>query len=52
MPIKSGALTEKDVKNEGRSDYMHENKGEVWDKMSRGELGNFHTNAPMERSSA
>jgi len=30
--VRNGALIHKDVKNEDRPDYVHENKGE-WDKM-------------------
>jgi len=32
--VGSGALTKKDVKNEGRTDYVHENT-DMDDKMSR-----------------
>ena len=29
IKVRNGALTQKDVKNEGRSDYVNENKGEI-----------------------
>jgi len=51
MEVQRGVRIEKDVKNEGRSDYMHENTCEVWDKMSHDESGILHENTPMERLS-
>ena len=42
----NGALAHKDVKNEGRSDYVHENTGNL-DKMSCDATGFLHENAPI-----
>jgi len=50
IQVKSGAWRERDVKNEGRSGYVHENTGEVY-KMSSDEPVFPHENAPIERSS-
>ena len=48
MKVGNGARTEKDVKNEGRSDYVHENTGDC-DKMSSDEPGFLHENAAIDR---
>jgi hypothetical protein len=46
--VRNGALTLKDVKNEDRSDYVHENTGDA-DTMSSDEHGFLHGNAPIAR---
>ena len=46
VKVRNGALAHKDVKNEGRSDYVHENTGNM-DKMSCDETGFLHENAPI-----
>jgi len=46
--VRSGALTQKDVKNEGRSDYVYENKGEH-DKLSSEKQGFLQENATIAR---
>ena len=48
MTVGDGALTQKDVKNEGRSDYMHENTGDD-EKMCGDKPGLLHENAPISR---
>jgi hypothetical protein len=44
--VRSGALTQKDVKNEGRSDYVYENKGER-DKLSSEKQGFLQENVTI-----
>jgi hypothetical protein len=48
VKVRNGALAHKDVKNEGRSDYVHENTGNM-DKMSCDETGFLQENAPITR---
>jgi hypothetical protein len=52
MQVSRRARTKKDVKNEGRSDYVYENKG-ACDKMSGGKRAYFGANqwiaGPSER---
>ena len=46
VKVRNGALAHKDVKNEGRSDYVYENTGNM-DKMSCDETGFLQENAPV-----
>jgi hypothetical protein len=46
IKVRKGALTLRDVKNEGRSGYVHENTGND-DKMSSAKHGFLHENAPI-----
>jgi hypothetical protein len=46
--VRNGALSRKDVKNEDRSDYVHENKGKAT-KCTPLKSGFLHKNAPIER---
>jgi hypothetical protein len=48
LDLRNGALTLRDVKNEGRTDYVYENTGNV-DKMSCERSGFLRENAPIER---
>jgi hypothetical protein len=50
IKIRNGALTHKDVKNEDRPDYVHENKGEG-DKMDDNRDGLLSENARVPRQS-
>jgi hypothetical protein len=49
LPL-TGALTLRDVKNEGRSGYVYENTGNT-DKLSTQETSFLHENARIARSS-
>jgi len=49
LPL-TGALTLRDVKNEGRSGYVYENTGNV-DKLSTQKTGFLHENARIARLS-
>jgi hypothetical protein len=44
----TGALTLRDVKNEGRLSYVYENTGNI-DKLSTQKTGFLHKNAPIVR---
>jgi hypothetical protein len=46
--VRNGALTLRDVKNEDRTDYVHENTGNG-DKMSRENHAFLHENASIAR---
>jgi hypothetical protein len=48
IKVRNGALTHKDVKNEDRPDYVHENKGEG-DKMDDNRVGYLSDNAGVVR---
>jgi hypothetical protein len=48
IKVRNGALTHKDVKNEDRPDYVHENKGEG-DKMDDNRVGYLSDNAGVAR---
>ena len=50
MQIRSGALIQRDVKNEGWTDYLHENRG-GWDKMCTGRHALMYENAEVARYS-
>ena len=46
--VRNGALTRRDVKNEDRTDYVHENTGDG-DKMFSEEHSFLHGNAAIAR---
>jgi hypothetical protein len=48
IKVRSGALTQRDVKNEGRSGYVYENKGEC-DKMDDNGADFLAENAQIAR---